>query len=188
MVISSIISHLQSIPLFLMQAGSAGKSSAALWRRQPGAAAKSCDVITQVHLHWPRWAATSGGVAWSGVSSPTRPGRWEDGSLWFTVHTVSDWQLLYGSGGWSDTPPIAFEHGGCVTNIAVKVDGKRPIGARARRIREPHILLCSYSQGRDRGLSLVCESLDDMKDYCQPQAPGGWLASQTAWEEFMHFL
>ena len=78
------------------------------------------------------------------------------------------------SGGWSDTPPIAFEHGGSVTNIAVKVDGKRPIGARARRIREPRLLLVSYAGGRHSGVSseTVCDSLDDLKDYCQPHAPG----------------
>lgn len=35
-------------------------------------------------------------------------------------------------GGWTDTPPICYEHGGCVTNIAVKVDGLKPLGARSR--------------------------------------------------------
>lgn len=60
-----------------------------------------------------------------------------------------------------------------MTNVAVKVDGKRPIGARARRICQPHILLFSHSQGRDRGVATLCESLEDMRDYCQPQAPGG---------------
>ncbi|XP_053174928.1 L-fucose kinase [Scomber japonicus] len=81
------------------------------------------------------------------------------------------------AGGWSDTPPIAFEHGGSVTNVAVKVDGKRPIGARARRIREPRLLLVSYTGGRDSGVSTetVCDSLDDLKDYCQPHAPGALL-------------
>ncbi|XP_072242727.1 L-fucose kinase [Leuresthes tenuis] len=81
------------------------------------------------------------------------------------------------AGGWSDTPPIAFEHGGSVTNIAVKVDGKRPIGARARRIREPRLLLVSYAGGRHSGVSseTVCDSLDDLKDYCQPHAPGALL-------------
>uniref|UniRef100_A0A8P4KC04 L-fucose kinase n=1 Tax=Dicentrarchus labrax TaxID=13489 RepID=A0A8P4KC04_DICLA len=81
------------------------------------------------------------------------------------------------AGGWSDTPPIAFEHGGSVTNVAVKVDGKRPIGARARRIREPRLLLVSYSGGRDNGVSTetVCDSLDDLRDYCQPHAPGALL-------------
>ena len=35
---------------------------------------------------------------------------------------------------WSDTPPICFEHGGCVVNMAVTLDGEHPIGANARRI------------------------------------------------------
>ncbi|KAL7402691.1 hypothetical protein ABVT39_018499 [Epinephelus coioides] len=81
------------------------------------------------------------------------------------------------AGGWSDTPPIAFEHGGSVTNVAVKVDGKRPIGARARRIREPRLVLVSHTGGRDSGVSTetVCDSLDDLRDYCQPHAPGALL-------------
>ncbi|KAF6722103.1 L-fucose kinase [Oryzias melastigma] len=81
------------------------------------------------------------------------------------------------AGGWSDTPPIAFEHGGSVTNIAVKVDGRRPIGARARRILEPHLRLVSYSGGQESRISMetVCESLEDLKDYCQPHAPGALL-------------
>ncbi|XP_076027265.1 L-fucose kinase [Genypterus blacodes] len=81
------------------------------------------------------------------------------------------------AGGWSDTPPIAFELGGSVTNISVRVDGKRPIGARARRIREPHLLLVSHNGGRDSGVSIetLCKSLDDLKDHCQPHAPGALL-------------
>uniref|UniRef100_A0A669DFA5 L-fucose kinase n=1 Tax=Oreochromis niloticus TaxID=8128 RepID=A0A669DFA5_ORENI len=81
------------------------------------------------------------------------------------------------AGGWSDTPPIAFEHGGSVTNVAVKVDGKRPIGARARRISEPRLLLVSYTGARSSGISTetACDSLDDLKDYCQPHAPGALL-------------
>ncbi|KAE8295933.1 L-fucose kinase [Larimichthys crocea] len=81
------------------------------------------------------------------------------------------------AGGWSDTPPIAFEHGGSVTNVAVKVDGKRPIGAKARRTREPRLLLVSHTAGRDSAVSTetVCHSLDDLRDYCQPHAPGALL-------------
>ncbi|XP_007567558.1 L-fucose kinase isoform X1 [Poecilia formosa] len=81
------------------------------------------------------------------------------------------------AGGWSDTPPIAFEHGGSVTNVSVKVDGKRPIGARARRIVKPHLLLVSCSGGRGSGASteMVCENLDDLRDYSQPHAPGALL-------------
>ncbi len=64
-----------------------------------------------------------------------------------------------------------------MTNVAVKIDGKRPIGARARRIREPHLLLLSYTGGWDSRVSTetVCNSLDDLRDYCQPHAPGGGL-------------
>uniref|UniRef100_A0A8C5BCZ9 L-fucose kinase n=1 Tax=Gadus morhua TaxID=8049 RepID=A0A8C5BCZ9_GADMO len=81
------------------------------------------------------------------------------------------------AGGWSDTPPIAFEHGGSVTNMAVRVDGQRPIGARARRIREPLLLLVSHAGGRDSEVATetVCESLEDLKDHCQPHAPGALL-------------
>ncbi|XP_062317256.1 L-fucose kinase isoform X1 [Osmerus eperlanus] len=83
------------------------------------------------------------------------------------------------AGGWSDTPPIAFEHGGSVVNVAVKVDGKRPIGARARRIKEPRLVLVSSSGGQDCGVAreIVCENLEDLKDHCQPNAPGALLKS-----------
>ncbi|XP_062402786.1 L-fucose kinase isoform X1 [Sardina pilchardus] len=81
------------------------------------------------------------------------------------------------SGGWSDTPPIAFERGGAVVNVAVKVDGRRPIGARARRIREPRLLLVTSSSGQDCSVATetVCETLQDLEDHCQPHAPGALL-------------
>lgn len=28
------------------------------------------------------------------------------------------------SGGWSDTPPITYEHGGAVTGVSITVNGK----------------------------------------------------------------
>ncbi|KAM9816206.1 L-fucose kinase isoform 1-T2 [Syngnathus typhle] len=81
------------------------------------------------------------------------------------------------AGGWSDTPPLTFERGGCVTNVAVKIDGRRPIGARARRIPRPLLLLVCHSGGRDSDIAteMVCETLDHLKDYCQPNAPGALL-------------
>ena len=45
------------------------------------------------------------------------------------------------SGGWTDTPPICYEHGGTVVNAAITVDGARPIGARARRLSAPIVRL-----------------------------------------------
>ncbi|KTF95121.1 hypothetical protein cypCar_00026094 [Cyprinus carpio] len=78
------------------------------------------------------------------------------------------------SGGWSDTPPIAFEHGGLVVNVAIKVDGKRPIGARVRRVPEPRLLLVSSSGEPACSISTetLCEDLTDLEDYYQPHAPG----------------
>jgi hypothetical protein len=32
------------------------------------------------------------------------------------------------AGGWSDSPPMAYENGGAVLNIAVRVDGHKPLG------------------------------------------------------------
>ncbi|KAG2469809.1 FUK kinase, partial [Polypterus senegalus] len=77
------------------------------------------------------------------------------------------------AGGWSDTPPITFEHGGAVVNIAVQVDGRRPIGARARRIRDPCLLLISHSgsQGHQVTTETICRTMKDINDYCQPHAP-----------------
>ncbi|XP_048886958.1 L-fucose kinase isoform X1 [Brienomyrus brachyistius] len=99
------------------------------------------------------------------------------------VPPIGEWQefecpaRLDLSGGWTDTPPIAFECGGTVVNVAVKVDGERPIGARARRIREPRLLLVSTSGGQDCRVTTetMCETLRDLEDHCQPQAPGALL-------------
>ncbi|XP_067905880.1 L-fucose kinase [Heterodontus francisci] len=81
------------------------------------------------------------------------------------------------SGGWSDTPPITYEHGGAVLDIAVLVDKRKPIGAKVRRITEPKLHLVLNSGGREQGLAMeiVCQSLEDLQDYCQPHAPGALL-------------
>lgn len=79
------------------------------------------------------------------------------------------------SGGWSDTPPLAYELGGAVLGLAVRVDGRRPIGARARRILEPELCLAVGPQQDEMAMKIVCRSLDDLQDYCQPHAPGALL-------------
>ncbi|CAB1323640.1 unnamed protein product [Coregonus sp. 'balchen'] len=68
------------------------------------------------------------------------------------VPPLGEWQDV--ECGWSDTPPIAFEHGGAVVNVAVKVDGRRPIGARARRIKEPRLLLVSSNGVQDDAVAM----------------------------------
>ncbi|XP_043837163.1 LOW QUALITY PROTEIN: L-fucose kinase [Dromiciops gliroides] len=79
------------------------------------------------------------------------------------------------SGGWSDTPPITYEHGGAVVDLAILVDGRRPIGARARRIPEPELRLSIGTHSGEVFTDLVCQSLEDLQDYCQPHAPGALL-------------
>eukprot|EP00058_Branchiostoma_floridae_P019145 XP_002604634.1 hypothetical protein BRAFLDRAFT_92868 [Branchiostoma floridae] len=79
------------------------------------------------------------------------------------------------SGGWSDTPPITYEHGGSVTNVALLIDGKKPIGAKARRIQEPELVLVIDSNLDNSSVRLTCTELSDMETYCQPHAPGALL-------------
>lgn len=76
-------------------------------------------------------------------------------------------------GGWTDTPPICYELGGSVVNIAVLVDGKKPIGAKAQRIREPSIVLKIGLD--DLSSELVIEDVKDLLDYDQPNAEGALL-------------
>ncbi|XP_053843602.1 L-fucose kinase isoform X1 [Vidua macroura] len=93
------------------------------------------------------------------------------------------------SGGWSDTPPITYEHGGAVVDVAVLVDGCRPIGARVRRIVQPELRLVSLS-GTPRSevvAELVCQELEHLQDYCQPHAPGALLKAAFICTQVVQF-
>lgn len=61
-----------------------------------------------------------------------------------------------------------------MVNVSIKVDGKRPIGARVRRISEPQIVLLSRSGPLECSMTTktVCKELTDLDDHCQPHAPG----------------
>jgi fucokinase len=75
------------------------------------------------------------------------------------------------SGGWSDTLPISFEHGGNVVNVAVTIDGFKPIGARARRISEK---ICIFRQipfhSGSSSIVTTCSLLSHFEDYSHPLA------------------
>ena len=64
-------------------------------------------------------------------------------------------------GGWTDTPPYALEHGGCVINAAVDLNGQPPIHAYARVIDEPVIRLTSI----DLGTRVEITRMDELMDY-----------------------
>ncbi|NWS25046.1 FUK kinase, partial [Polioptila caerulea] len=93
------------------------------------------------------------------------------------------------SGGWSDTPPITYEHGGAVVDMAVLVDGCRPIGARVRRIVQPELRLVSLSGTPPSEVvaELVCRELEHLQDYCQPHAPGALLKAAFICTQVVQF-
>ena len=57
------------------------------------------------------------------------------------------------AGGWSDTPPICCEMGGCVLNMAVTLGGKCPVTAEVRRIPECEVRVKSVDLGRSTVLT-----------------------------------
>ncbi len=64
-------------------------------------------------------------------------------------------------GGWTDTPPYSLEHGGCVVNAAVNLNGQPPIQAYMRVIDEPVIRIGSI----DQGVRVEISSFDELLDY-----------------------
>lgn len=77
------------------------------------------------------------------------------------------------AGGWTDTPPITYEGGGVVVNAAVRVDGMCPIRVEARRIEEPILELSAEKDDAP----LRCHTLDDLRDFDHPLAPGALFKS-----------
>lgn len=65
------------------------------------------------------------------------------------------------AGGWTDTPPFTLEHGGCVLNAAVELNGQPPIQVHARVVSEPLIRLRSI----DTGTELDVRQWDQLLDY-----------------------
>jgi galactokinase/mevalonate kinase-like predicted kinase len=66
-------------------------------------------------------------------------------------------------GGWTDTPPYSLEHGGCVVNAAVNLNGQPPIQAYARVIDKPVIHISSIDQGERTEITNFDELLDFRK-------------------------
>jgi len=69
------------------------------------------------------------------------------------------------AGGWSDTPPISNEAGGAVCNVAVTLDGARPVGCRAAPLGTKELVL------RAGDVVCVVSSLADLEDRSDPRAP-----------------
>ena len=67
------------------------------------------------------------------------------------------------AGGWTDTPPGCFLHGGSVVNLAVELNGQPPIQVFARVGSEPRITLRSI----DLGITQHIETYEELATYSQ---------------------
>lgn len=76
-------------------------------------------------------------------------------------------------GGWTDTPPICYELGGSVVNIAVLIDDIKPIGAKACRIKNLEIQLILGKT--DTAPIVVVNHINQLTDYNQPNAEAALL-------------
>ena len=68
------------------------------------------------------------------------------------------------AGGWSDTPPICNEMGGCVLNAAVTIAKGNPVRVRVKRIRPAEVRIASVDL-RKRG---VLRSMREIRDHSDP--------------------
>ena len=73
------------------------------------------------------------------------------------------------AGGWSDTPPICYEQGGCVLNAALTLEGCRPVVAEVRRIPAREVRVESVDLG-ERGVLTRRSEIYGKKD------PHDWCA------------
>ncbi len=70
-------------------------------------------------------------------------------------------------GGWSDTPPYCYENGGTVLNGAIKLKGKLPIEAHAKRLEKYSFVLASTDIGVEREFT----SIDELRFCSDPGDP-----------------
>ncbi|MCF7973744.1 MAG: hypothetical protein K9N55_08005 [Phycisphaerae bacterium] len=83
-------------------------------------------------------------------------------------------------GGWTDTPPYALEHGGCVVNTAVNLNGQAPIQAYLRVIKAPVIRLASI----DLGSRIEITTLADLCNYREATSEYGLAKAALALSGF----
>ena len=68
------------------------------------------------------------------------------------------------AGGWSDTPPICNEMGGCVLNAAVTIAKGMPVRVHVKRIRAAEVRISSVDLGK-RG---TLRTMDEIHDHTDP--------------------
>ncbi|MBW3622163.1 MAG: hypothetical protein KY468_02000 [Armatimonadetes bacterium] len=71
------------------------------------------------------------------------------------------------AGAWLDTPPYSLEHGGAVLNVALLLDGHRPVRAWVRPLPSPVLRFGS----KDLGQSVTLTRLSEALAYQNPRDP-----------------
>lgn len=77
------------------------------------------------------------------------------------------------AGGWSDTPPICYQMGGCVLNAAVALNGVKPVKVEVRRIADKKVFVESV----DLKKSGVYATDDEIADHSDPHDWGALVKS-----------
>ncbi|XP_054166446.1 L-fucose kinase-like [Oppia nitens] len=83
-------------------------------------------------------------------------------------------------GGWTDTPPICYEIGGQVMNIAIQVNHKKPIGCRARKVENIStdlITIREFDSNKQLVSDLKLNNIEEFIDYCEPDSSGALIKS-----------
>lgn len=84
------------------------------------------------------------------------------------VYRVLEDQIIWGrspvrldlAGGWTDTPPYCFEHGGRVVNVAVNLNGQPPIQVFARQTARRELVIRSIDLGLEERVGTYAGVVD----------------------------
>ncbi|MCS7089935.1 MAG: bifunctional fucokinase/fucose-1-phosphate guanylyltransferase [Verrucomicrobiota bacterium] len=85
------------------------------------------------------------------------------------------------AGGWTDTPPYCLEHGGCVLNLAVDLNGQPPLQVFAKCIPEPVLAIRSI----DLSVEQRVRSYEELADFGEPGDPFGLARAALALAGFL---
>ncbi|MDZ7315919.1 MAG: hypothetical protein ONB24_07335 [candidate division KSB1 bacterium] len=100
--------------------------------------------------------------------TPGRPIR-SDEVVWVLLPARLDF-----AGGWTDTPPICLERGGCVLNASITLNGQYPIQVVAKRPADDRLIGINSI---DLGKRAVVRSLEELRRF---EDPSDWLSLPKA--------
>uniref|UniRef100_A0A1I8A3Y6 GHMP_kinases_C domain-containing protein n=1 Tax=Steinernema glaseri TaxID=37863 RepID=A0A1I8A3Y6_9BILA len=91
------------------------------------------------------------------------------------------------AGGWTDTPPITFAHSNGVVNIAVNVDGKRPVKCIIKKILGSNKEGLVLTNGQAEEEMIIIRSIDELEKLSQcPEMFGSLICASIRSTGFLH--